>query len=120
MKTTPNKSNRKVQTSAAAMLNLIILFSASEKTVAQTNAGIVGIDHVGINVPDLNKAVTFFDDVLGFKPVTQLGPIPLDADWKKLNHINPNTGAVTIKMINAGNGASIEVFEYADNKGSNV
>lgn len=118
MKTTYKKSNKKVQTSAAAMLNLLILFSASEKTAAQNTAGIVGIDHVGINVPDLNKAIPFFNDVLGFTPVTQLGPIPLDADWKKLNHINPNTGAVTIKMINAGNGASIEVFEYADNKGS--
>ncbi|MDP5201895.1 VOC family protein [Flavobacterium sp. DG2-3] len=118
MKTTHKKSNKKVQTSAAAMLNLLILFSASEKTVAQNNAGIVGIDHVGINVPDLNKAIPFFDDVLGFKPVTQLGPIPLDDAWKELNHINPKTGAVTIKMINAGNGASIEVFEYADNKGS--
>lgn len=118
MRTNYKKSNKKVQTSAAAILNLLILFSASNKTVAQNSAGIVGIDHVGINVPDLNKAVTFFSDVLGFTPVTQLGPIPLDADWKKLNHINPNTGAVTIKMINAGNGASIELFEYADNKGS--
>lgn len=118
MKTTYKKSNKKMQASAAAMLNLLILFSASEKTAAQNNPGIVGIDHVGINVPDLNKAVTFFSDVLGFTPVTQLGPIPLDAEWKKLNHINPATGAVTIKMINAGNGASIEVFEYAENKGS--
>jgi len=118
MRTNYKKSNKKVQTSAAAMLHLLILFSASDKTVAQNSAGVVGIDHVGINVPDLNKAVTFFSDVLGFTPVTQLGPIPLDADWKKLNHINPDTGVVTIKMINAGNGASIEVFEYADNKGS--
>ena len=83
MKTTYKKSNKKVQTSAAAMLNLLILFSASEKTAAQNTAGIVGIDHVGINVPDLNKAIPFFNDVLGFTPVTQLGPIPLDADWKK-------------------------------------
>lgn len=114
MKTT----HKKIQTSAAAMLNLLILFSASEKTAAQETAGIVGIDHVGINVPELNKAIPFFSDILGFTPVTQLGPIPLDTEWKKLNHINPSTGAVTIKMINAGSGASIEVFEYADNKGS--
>nr|WP_294789012.1 VOC family protein [uncultured Flavobacterium sp.] len=118
MKTTHKKSNKKVQTSVAAMLNLLVLFSASEKTIAQNSPSIVGIDHVGINVPDLNKAVTFFNDVLGFTPVTQIGPIPLDAAWKELNHINPKTGAVTIKMINAGTGASIEVFEYADNKGS--
>jgi catechol 2,3-dioxygenase-like lactoylglutathione lyase family enzyme len=114
------KSNQKIQTSAVALLNLVFFFSASEKAAAQNTAEIIGIDHVGINVPDLNQGITFFSDVLGFKPVTQLGPIPLDAGWKEANHINPATGAVTIKMINAGTGASIEVFSYADNKGSKV
>jgi catechol 2,3-dioxygenase-like lactoylglutathione lyase family enzyme len=117
---TNNKSNQKLQTTAIALLNLVFFFSTSEKAAAQNNTGIIGIDHVGINVPDLNEAVTFFSDVLGFTPVTQLGPIPLDAAWKEANHIYPATGAVTIKMINAGTGASIEVFTYADNKGSKV
>lgn len=116
---TNNKSNQ-LQTSAIALLNLVLFFSTSEKAAAQNNAGIIGIDHVGINVPDLNNAVDFFSNVLGFTPVTQLGPIPLDAAWKDLNHINPGTGAVTIKMINAGTGASIEVFQYEDNKGNSV
>ncbi|MBF4505270.1 VOC family protein [Flavobacterium sp. JLP] len=117
---TRNKSNQKIQTSAVALLNLVFFFSTAEKVEAQNNAGIIGIDHVGINVPDLNQGITFFSEVLGFKPITQLGPIPLDAGWKEANHINPATGAVTIKMINAGTGASIEVFSYADNKGSKV
>jgi catechol 2,3-dioxygenase-like lactoylglutathione lyase family enzyme len=117
---TNNKSNQKLQTAGIALLNLVFFFSASEKTAAQNDAAIIGIDHVGINVPDLNKAVDFFTNVLGFTPVTQLGPIPLDEVWKERNHMNPATGAVTIKMINAGTGASIEVFEYADNKGSIV
>ncbi|MDQ1165517.1 VOC family protein [Flavobacterium sp. SORGH_AS_0622] len=112
------KTTHKIHTPAIALLNLVFFFSTSEKAAAQNNAGILGIDHVGINVPDLKEAVTFFQDVLGFTPVTQLGPIPLDAGWKEANHINPATGAVTIKMINAGTGASIEVFYYADNKGS--
>lgn len=116
---TINKS-KQLQTSAIALLNLVLFFSTSEKAAAQNNAGIIGIDHVGINVPDLNSAVDFFSNVLGFTPVTQLGPIPLDAAWKELNHINPETGAVTIKMINAGTGASIEIFQYADNKGKRV
>ena len=113
-----NKLNHKLQYPAFALLNIILFFSATEKTLAQNKAGIVGIDHVGINVPNLKEAISFFDDVLGFKPVTQIGPIQLNAAWKELNHINPATGDLTIKMINAGTGASIEIFQYTNNKGS--
>ena len=44
--------------------------------------------------------------------------MPLDAAWKQANHVNPGTGAVTIKMFNAGTGANIEVICYANSKGS--
>jgi catechol-2,3-dioxygenase len=40
---------------------------------------IAGIDHVGINVPDLKQAEAFFIDTFGCVPVTQIGPFPLDA-----------------------------------------
>ncbi|MXN91253.1 glyoxalase [Flavobacterium sp. Sd200] len=112
------KSNQKIQASAIALMNLVLFFSNSENISAQNTSGIIGVDHVGINVPDFKTAMPFFTEVLGFVPVTQLGPIPLDAAWKEQNRINANTGALTIKMINAGTGASIEIFEYANNKGS--
>lgn len=89
-----------------------------QNTYAQSKADILGIDHVGINVPDLQQAVNFFSDVLGFTPVTTLGPVPLDAAWKEANRMNKATGPVTIKMIHAGTGANIEVFSYQDNQGS--
>ena len=96
-----------------------ILFSASVSQVnAQQNTGILGVDHIGINVPDLKQAVGFFTDVLGFSAVTTIGPVPLDDNWKKNNHMQAATGPVTIKMIHAGIGANIELFEYKDNKGS--
>jgi catechol 2,3-dioxygenase-like lactoylglutathione lyase family enzyme len=91
---------------------------APQSAMAQSKANIIGIDHVGINVPDIKQALSFFDDVLGFTPVTTIGPIPLDAAWKENNHMNAGTGAVTIKMVNAGTGASIELFSYENNKGS--
>lgn len=84
----------------------------------QQNVGIIGIDHVGINVPNLEKAVAFFTDVLKFTPVTQLGPVSLDDNWKKNNYMQLGTGAVTIKMILAGTGANIELFEYQNNQGN--
>lgn len=120
MKTMKIKPDQNIKASAIAFLSLIVLLIPSQKISAQNGAGIQGVDHVGINVPDLQKGVAFFSDVLGFTPVTQIGPIPLDAAWKQVNHINAGTGAVTIKMVNAGTGASIEVFSYADNKGSSA
>ena len=120
MKTIKIKPIQNIKASAIAFLSLIVFLAPSQKISAQSGAGIQGVDHVGINVPDLQKGVAFFSDVLGFTPVTQIGPIPLDAAWKQANHMNPGTGAVTIKMVNAGTGASIEVFAYADNKGSNT
>lgn len=85
---------------------------------AQSRASIAGIDHIGVNVPDMKQAVQFFSDVLGFTPVTQIGPIPLDSTWKRINHMQQGTGPVTIKMVRAGTGANIELFEYAGNKGN--
>jgi len=115
-----NRLNQKLQFYILMLLNIILFFSTTEKISAQNKAGIVGIDHVGINVPNLKEAISFFDDVLGFKPITQIGPIQMNAAWKELNHINPATGDLTIKMINAGTGASIEIFQYTNNKGSAI
>jgi catechol 2,3-dioxygenase-like lactoylglutathione lyase family enzyme len=80
--------------------------------------GLKGVDHMGINVPNLTQAVQFFTTVLGFAPVTQIGPVPLEAAWRKPNRLHAGTGPVTIKMLRAGTGASIELFEYQANAGS--
>ena len=109
---------KQIKANAAAVASALLLSAAVSNTSAQEKTGILGIDHVGINVPDMKQAVNFFTDVLGFSAVTSLGPIPLDDAWKKNNHMNPKTGPVSFKMVKAGTGANIELFEYQDNKGS--
>ncbi len=109
---------KQIKANATAVASALLLSASVSQTAAQQKAGILGIDHVGINVPDINQAVNFFTDVLGFSAVTTLGPIPLDDAWKKTNHMNLKTGPVTIKMVKAGTGANIELFEYKDNKGN--
>ncbi|WP_326984391.1 VOC family protein [Chryseobacterium sp. MYb264] len=109
---------KQIKANATAVASALLLSTAVSQADAQQKAGILGIDHVGINVPNMNQAVNFFTDVLGFSAVTTLGPIPLDDAWKKSNHMQPKTGPVTIKMVKAGTGANIELFEYQDNKGS--
>ncbi len=109
---------KQVKANATAVASALLLSTAVSNTSAQKKIGILGIDHVGINVPDMKQAVNFFTDVLGFSAVTSLGPIPLDDAWKKNNRMNPKTGPVSFKMVKAGTGANIELFEYQDNKGS--
>lgn len=96
----------------SAMLFPVVTASAQDKAI------LLGVDHIGINVPDLPQAVQFFSDVLGFTAVTQIGPIALDSNWKKANHMHAGTGPVTIKMTRAGDGANIELFYYEKNEGS--
>ncbi|KIS45087.1 VOC family protein [Kosakonia radicincitans] len=97
------------------LLLLSVLLGLSGLTQA---AGIktAGIDHVGISVPDLKQAETFFHDTFGCVPATQIGPFALEKlpspDGK------PLTGSVTIAMIRCGNGANIELFAYQDANGS--
>jgi catechol 2,3-dioxygenase-like lactoylglutathione lyase family enzyme len=109
---------KQIKANAAAVASALLLSAAVSNTSAQERTGILGIDHVGINVSDMKQAVNFFTDVLGFSAVTSLGPIPLDDAWKKNNRMNPKTGPVSFKMVKAGTGANIELFEYQDNKGS--
>ncbi|GGG99121.1 VOC family protein [Pedobacter zeae] len=111
-------SDFKKQIKATAVAGALLVSASVSNVGAQQKAGILGVDHVGINVPDMNQAVHFFTGVLGFSAVTTLGPIPLDDTWKKNNHMQSGTGAVTIKMVRAGTGANIELFEYKNNKGS--
>lgn len=75
--------------------------------------GIVGIDHVGINVPDLDQAIAFFHDLFGFEPVTRIGPFKMDAAWKKAYRIHDGADTVSLVMLRAGDGANIELFAYS-------
>ncbi|WP_286856508.1 MULTISPECIES: VOC family protein [Sphingobacterium] len=113
-----SKLKKHIKANAAAVASALLLSATVSNSSAQEKAGILGVDHVGINVPDMEQAVNFFTDVLGFSAVTSLGPIPLDDAWKKNNRMNPKTGPVSFKMVKAGTGANIELFEYQDNKGS--
>lgn len=101
---------------AATFVLLTMLFTSHARS--QNKVNLLGVDHFGINVPDLQQAVNFFTDVLDFRVVTQIGPVPLDSNWKKANHMNLATGPVTIKMTRAGDGANIELFYYDNGKGS--
>ncbi|BAV06919.1 Catechol 2,3-dioxygenase [Filimonas lacunae] len=113
-----NNISRNIVSGIVAPLALTVGgFNTSAKAQAP---GIVGIDHVGINVPNLEQGVQFFHDLFGFEQVTKLGPFAMDANWKKNFHIHDNAGAVTVVMMRAGDGSNIELFGYTPPVGSTV
>lgn len=95
------------------MIMATIITSATDTTFAQIKTPItVGMDHVGMNVPDMDQALQFFTDIMGFQKVTEIGPLELDDAWKKRYHIRQNATVEKIVMMRAGNGSSIELFRY--------
>ena len=83
------------------------------KATKDTLPGLKGTDHIGFTVPDLDKAVEFFVDVLGCEPFYDLGPFKADNDWMK-THLNVHPHAVMkrLKFLRCGNGSNFEIFEY--------
>lgn len=81
-----------------------------------------GIDHVGINVPDLKQAEAFFADTFGCVPVTHIGPFDLRAmkanDKGLAGRLQADS--LSIAMIRCGDGANIELLEYKYADGGNA
>jgi catechol 2,3-dioxygenase-like lactoylglutathione lyase family enzyme len=75
--------------------------------------GLRGGDHIGITVPDMEQAHTFFTGVLGFDYVYSLPEMRHDDDWM-LDHLNvdPRAAVREVRFYRGGFGLNIEVFEY--------
>lgn len=73
----------------------------------------VGLDHAGINVPDAEMAAAFFADLLGTRIVADMRPGPVDAAWKQRFRWHDTAEIRRIVMLQAPDGAKIELFEYA-------
>lgn len=80
---------------------------------------VAGVDHVGINVPDLKQAEAFFDSAFGCEPVTRIGPFQLDpAASADAAGFAPRADSVTIAMLRCAEGSNIEMFEYRNPHGN--
>lgn len=76
--------------------------------------GFMGIDHIGITVPNNDEAIEFFVELLGYDKVYELGPFAdNEGTWMK-DYLNVHPRAVIpkISVLKAGNGSNLEVFEY--------
>jgi catechol 2,3-dioxygenase-like lactoylglutathione lyase family enzyme len=75
--------------------------------------GIARLDHIGITVPDLAAAHSFFTDVLGCEYLYRLGPFQDTGHWMS-EHLNVDDRAVMRRLhfYRLGGQAIFEVFQY--------
>jgi catechol 2,3-dioxygenase-like lactoylglutathione lyase family enzyme len=91
-----------------------------DTSIPSSNSNVIkAVNHIGVSVPDLDKAIKWYHDVLGFNPITEqiegtsanshLGRVLTDifgADFGKLKLVH---------MISKNN-VGFEVFEFIDPK----
>jgi catechol 2,3-dioxygenase-like lactoylglutathione lyase family enzyme len=76
--------------------------------------GLLGIEHAGLTVPDLEAATKFFVDVLGAETLFEVGPFSSEDDWmEKHLAVHPRAVIRRLRMLRLASGPSLELFEYA-------
>ena len=77
--------------------------------------GLVGTDHVGLTVPDINQAIEWFEDVMGAVAPLTFGPIsdPVGTLMHDLLDVDPRAVINQITVLRIGHSANIELFEYS-------
>ncbi|WP_296081695.1 VOC family protein [uncultured Agrobacterium sp.] len=77
--------------------------------------GLVGHDHTGLTVPNLDEAIDFLDRVLGCIHVLTFGPIsdPEGSFMTEALGVHPRARIERAAMIRCGNGSNLELFEYS-------
>jgi catechol 2,3-dioxygenase-like lactoylglutathione lyase family enzyme len=82
--------------------------------VATSVPGLLGVDHVGITVPDVAEAVAWFEDVLGCRAPLTFGPFsdPTGTFMQDLLDVDPRAVINRITQVRCGNGPSVELFQY--------
>ncbi len=76
--------------------------------------GVRGINHIGLTVPDLAQAESFFTDVMGCEKATSFGPFMDDKGtfMQDLLDVDPRAVVEEITLMRCGFGSNIELFKY--------
>jgi catechol 2,3-dioxygenase-like lactoylglutathione lyase family enzyme len=76
--------------------------------------GLVGLDHVGLTVPNIGEAVAWFREVMGAVAPLSFGPIadPQGTLMHDLLGVDPRAAIDQITVVRIGESANIELFQY--------
>ena len=88
--------------------------AASGQAFGRGELGLVGMDHVGITVPDISYAIEWFEDVLGAAAPLTFGPFPAGPFVASVVDVAQTASIDQITMLRIGSSANIELFQYSD------
>jgi len=74
---------------------------------------ISGLDHMGINVPDLDKAILFFQTTFGAVLESDITPGAIPDTWKTAFHWHPSSDLKRFVMMRLPDGTGVEIFQYS-------
>jgi catechol 2,3-dioxygenase-like lactoylglutathione lyase family enzyme len=97
---------------AAPLLGAAKARAAAERLRGRGELGLVGMDHVGITVPNIDQAVEWFEDVLGAVAPLTFGPFPAGPFVASVVDVAQTASIDQITMLRIGHSANIELFQY--------
>src|SRR6266496_5177768 len=103
--------SRSAKVAAAAAAAPYLVTGQARADTGKGELGLVGTDHVGITVPDLNQAIEWFEDILGAVAPLTFGPFE-GAFLEGALDVVPGTKIDQITMLRIGHSANIELFQY--------
>lgn len=77
------------------------------------------ITHIGVTVPDAERAIEWYQGVLGFQPIIEPQEYTAGEGYfgrLVADMLGPHVVSGKIAMMDAGNGVGLEVFEFSDPK----
>jgi catechol 2,3-dioxygenase-like lactoylglutathione lyase family enzyme len=75
---------------------------------------VLGIQHVGLTVSNIDEAVTWFRDALGFKEIFREDPIEVDSEhWARALDVPIGSKMEASVLIGCGAGVELELFQYS-------
>lgn len=70
------------------------------------------IDHVGINVPDIDEATRFFSALMGARVISDISPGKIPDQWKGQFRWHRSSELQRFVMLQMDGGAKLELFQY--------
>lgn len=113
-----------MNTLKSTVLALSVAFAVSAQAAPPTPQGetamnsgksslqVSTIDHVGMNVPDIDEATRFFSDLMGAKVISDMSPGSIPDQWKQQFRWHASSNLQRFVMLQMAGGAKLELFQY--------